>query len=276
MRRRAPRLGSFKLNTRNPVAYFNSSGKFKQFFKGLRSPKTRYHLADVASSASSSIPPSPHVLLTNIGDMFAANQVKETMRVGEEVDDRIISTGTTSMIPDLLQTTTKVRHIHSFGALGPVEPFFSLSSPVPEDLVAMISDQDMSDNDAGEGMLDVADFIDFGDSSSDDDTAVIKPLSPSSSQENWRSAVSYDKVVNDPFQNLLGHFDTPFLVTAFRRNQDRHSAGTRYAYDDPVPRALKGPRLGAFSISPKSPIKNSVRQRKEKMRASRARSSSCL
>ena len=274
--RRGPRFGSFRIEKSRPLAYFDHHAKLRLVQAMIPPSRIYEHLADDASIISSNAPPSPHAPLIDSSGMVAPDQVKETNGVTEKTDSCIISTETDVMIPGLLETAPEIGYLFDRDILGPPEAFFSYDHPMPSGSFLDFRDRNVSDDDDGEDVLNVSDFIDFGNGSSDDEPADTKPLSPSSSQENCHSTLLSDKAVDKSYPDLLSHFDKAALVTSFRRNQDRHSAGTQYAHDDTATRALKGPRLGAFSISPKSPIKSSIQQRKEKAQTSRNRSLSYL
>ena len=263
--RRGPRLGTFAINIRKHVGFIDQFGKVQ-----VEPPfKTDDSVVDLASNKSSSVPPSPNNSLVSIGDTDAASQERGSRKVGVGMDNRRIGSET-DLVLDLFQTALGPGYVYNGDLLGPAEAFFSLDGHGPEASTAAFVDPEMSDDDLGEDVLNVADFIDFGDPSSDDETAATKPLSPSSSQENRPSAIASGKAADNSCRDLLGHLEKAARITAFRRNQDR----IRYTQNNSARRAFKGPSLGTASLSPKSPIKSTVRQRKEKIPVSHTRSHS--
>ena len=233
-------------------------------------------MVDIPPSTGSSAPSSPHVYLSDFTKGFVADLAKKNIE--QEAKSAMVGTGTNLMIPGLLHTAPGIEHVNSGDVLGPPEAFFPFRSIGPDGLVVTTdADFDMDDNDDSEGLLKFEDFIDFGDDSSDDDAGTIgtNPLSPSSTEAK-ASAAPIAKAASNPTQALLDHFDRTDVITAFRRNQNRHNAEMRRTNINPAPHALKGPRLGAFSISPKSPIKSTIQQRKEKMNAFKAHSTTYL
>lgn len=163
--------------------------------------------------------------------------------------------------------------------LGPPEAFYPFRSVGPDGRVLDPDDNDEEDDDDDdEQMLNVNDFIDFGDGSScdenddrDEDLATIASTSDGdmTSPTNWNPPSVPDTAASSPSmvtaQSLLDHFDRG-VVTSFRRNQNRHKmllkspVRSQISMDAPTVHgsAIKGGRYAAAN-SPITP------RRKRKM-----------
>ena len=138
----------------------------------------------------------------------------------------------------------------SDGITGPPEAFFPLED---------FGMEPQDDDEDPEDQLDISDFIDFGDGSSDSngegenepesEDLLVSPLS-SQKLPTIRPKQSKDRTSS---QSLLNHFDKG-IVSAFRRNQHRHQSVLRRPLTPSRSLAIKGGRHLAAS-SPISPMR---------------------
>jgi hypothetical protein len=168
--------------------------------------------------------------------------------------------------------------------LGPPEAFYPFRSVGPDGRLLDHDDDnhgDDDDDDDDEQMLNVNDFIDFGDGSSsgdnddrDDDLATIESSTSDAGMTSptiWNPPSAPETVASSPTvtsaQSLLDHFDRG-VVTSFRRNQHRHKmllkSPVRGQMSMAAPTvsgsAIKGGRFAAANspITPKRKRKLSV------------------
>lgn len=157
-------------------------------------------------------------------------------------------------------------------AIGPSEAFFPFTSVEANGAIFQnIDDYEFDEEDFSnpEDMLDIRHYIEFDDSSSEDDNGDEDPLSESltTSREGLSGVRPTTATSEDQVHPLLNHFDSG-VVGAFRKNQNRHQLLSRNAESHaslafhgpnrPV-RGIKGGRLEAAN-TPITPL------RKQKMR----------
>jgi hypothetical protein len=138
------------------------------------------------------------------------------------------------------------------------DAFYALDHAVMED--EDDDDDDDDDEDPDEAQLDIDAFIDFGQHDSDSPDGELEgeideltsPITPLSTQRLPTITPKRSRGRSSS-QNLLEHFDKG-VVSAFRRNQNRHQAVLRRPVTGTRVQAIKGGRQGAANI-PISPIR---------------------
>ena len=259
--RRGPPLGSFRPDPKKPIAIIDHTGKFMIIYPATRPPKTsRLFGNSPPGSASSGAPSSPSAPFM----WFAEDNedLEREMNAEKEAESTMIGTDTNLMIPG-------VEHVSCGDAQGPPEAFHSCHSR-PSGAVVTDEDFEMDGNDGETGLFPYEDYINFGTDTSADEaetSSAAKPFSPSSTEVK-ATVLPAAKATNNPSNDLLAHLSQKELVAAFRRDQNNRIASMHRTNINPASHALKGPRLGEFSISPKSPIKSPIQHRKEKINAS--------
>ena len=163
-----------------------------------------------------------------------------------------------------------MEHILGGQVLGPPEAFYSFKS---FDASGNMLDDDESDDfgsvdddNDGENLLNLHDFIDFGDSSASDNDnrkpieessdATTRPPTPIAPYTDTSRAISRPTLQNSTSTTLLSHLDRG-VVSSFRRNQTRHQNLLRRP---PINSSLYGIKGGRHLVA-NSTI-NPIRKRK--------------
>jgi len=148
-----------------------------------------------------------------------------------------------------------------FGALGPPEafmPFTSISADgtMIQDSISSYDEDDLTDDD----VLNVEDFLNFGEEDSDDAEVDTQDDSGGTPADTPSTPAQHTQFPSeDQTHPLLSHFDTG-VVGAFRRNQNLHQLITRNAttqnslafsgpYGQGAIRGIKANRLAAANTS---------------------------
>ncbi|KAJ5132561.1 hypothetical protein N7448_006719 [Penicillium atrosanguineum] len=211
-RRRGPIMGTFKADPYKPVAIVDCSGK---------------HLVIIPAYAS-----SRHDWLDSTANSMAGtanNSPRQTTLhlVDESDTDALASPNQMDFSPMLASSANLM-----MTALGnDLTPAF-----YPSQDFAIDSSYEDDDEDDPESALNVDDFIDFGNGSSDeeedmdkpfDDEALISPMAnPSSMRQTIGSHTptrNESQPASNPAESFLNHLDKG-IVTAFRRNHNRYQA----------------------------------------------------
>ena len=228
-RRRGPSMGSWIADPTKPIAVIDSSGKHMVIYPAQRNPLMRKTSTTFPSSLSSSSNTSPRASFVSMAKAFdeSDNDPSDFSR-----QDLSLTLGSSAdlMMPGLLHPRPSMDHLQGGQILGPPEAYF------PFKYVGLnrseVTDDEESDNDNDENLLNVHDFIDFGDESSTADekdtkpsgepaSATTTPFSTSTTLEITKSTET--SFTSSSGEGLLRHFDKG-LVSAFRRNQYRHQA----------------------------------------------------
>jgi hypothetical protein len=149
--------------------------------------------------------------------------------------------------------------------MGPPEAFY------PSNSCTVDSTLDDDDDDDGEDVLNVDDFIDFGNGSSDEDMEKEfedgeEPTSPMAASQQ-ASATPTPKQLLEPSQGssaerFLNHLDKG-IVTAFRRNHTRYQALIRLPqHREFMPANSPSRPASVFRNSKASDTKSPTRKRK--------------
>ncbi|KAI9678760.1 MAG: hypothetical protein M1817_005817 [Caeruleum heppii] len=274
-RRIGPALGSWIADPTKPIAIIDSSGKRLIIYPPQTPSRKDSDLSgSMASSGASTVNNSPQTPQANLVPYAPAN-TQDLTRALHHSQGPLSGSAANLMMGGLLHGAPGNEYLLGGQIIGPPEAFYPWRSvDANGELEHEIDDDDADDDD--EEMLNVADFIDFGDDSSEDDddtprhsmsTAKSTPTGAAPSQSASDTQSQQNGSTDDTTQNMLHHFDRG-VVTAFRRNQARH----KYLISRPsLPsrdtlgsgflsnRAIKGGRFAAANspISPKRKRKSS-------------------
>lgn len=223
-RRRGPIMGTFVADPHKPVALVDCTGKHLVIIPAYASSRH-----DWLESAANSVPGT------------ANNSPRQTTLhlVDESDTDALTSPNQTDFSPMLasganLMMTALGNDITPGGqVMGPPEAFY------PSQEFNVDSSFEDDDEDDPESALNVDDFIDFGDGSSDeeqeqdddigkafDDESFISPMAGGSSIQHMGTPTPTRKNSEQHDTNaerFLNHLDKG-IVTAFRRNHNRYQA----------------------------------------------------
>jgi hypothetical protein len=223
-RRRGPIMGTFVADPHKPVALVDCTGKHLVIIPAYASSRH-----DWLDSAANSMPGT------------ANNSPRQTtlQLIDESDTDALASPNQTDFSPMLassanLMMTALGNDLTPGGqVMGPPEAFY------PSQDFSIDSSFEDDDEDDPEAALNVDDFIDFGNGSSDeedndhdndnfngfDDDALISPMATSSMQPRGTPTPtrnSESQQANNA-ERFLNHLDKG-IVTAFRRNHNRYQA----------------------------------------------------
>ncbi|KAJ5211945.1 uncharacterized protein N7498_003591 [Penicillium cinerascens] len=223
-RRRGPIMGTFKADPHKPVALVDCTGKHLVIIPAYASSRH-----DWLDSAANSMPGT------------ANNSPRQTTLhlVDESDTDALASPNQTVFSPMLassanLMMTALGNDLTPGGqVMGPPEAFY------PSQDFTIDSSYEDDDDDDPESALNVDDFIDFGNGSSDeeedmgkpfDDEALISPMAsnlnsmhpPMGTPTPTRNNSESQQASNNA-ESFLNHLDKG-IVTAFRRNHNRYQA----------------------------------------------------
>ncbi|KAJ5643615.1 uncharacterized protein N7484_006122 [Penicillium longicatenatum] len=217
-RRRGPIMGTFVADPHKPVALVDCTGKHLVIIPAYASSRH-----DWLDSAANSMPGT------------ANNSPRQTtlQLIDESDTDALASPNQTDFSPMLassanLMMTALGNDLAPGGqVMGPPEAFY------PSRDFAIDSSFEEDDEDDPESALNVDDFIDFGNGSSDeddmgnlDDDALISPMTGGSSLPNMGTPTpkrNSDVQQDSKSERFLEHLDKG-IVTAFRRNHNRYQA----------------------------------------------------
>ena len=222
-------MGSWIADPDKPIAVIDSTGKRMVIYPALRQAGTdRSMVGGLADSQSSTVSGSPQ--RTHVG-LYGDMDTQHNSVSSSEQLTPVISSSTRVMMGAPYDGRFENEYLVSGQALGPPEAFYPFMS-VDEHVAAQPLEEDDDDDDDDEIMLNVNDFIDFGDGSSDseddgdpkfaDDFAALSTANTKGAYPVLGSSGG-SRGDKGPFgtQSLLDHFDRG-VVTAFRRNQSRH------------------------------------------------------
>lgn len=144
----------------------------------------------------------------------------------QEQTTTMIGSAANLMMPGLLHGAPGMEHILGGSVLGPPEAFYPFKSIDANGMLLDDEEEDDDDDDDDpEDMLNLQDFIDFGDDSDSvdhmlddsDSTLLAKPLTDTPSKTPGMSVQQSSSI------DLIQHFDKG-VVASFRRNQTRHQS----------------------------------------------------
>ncbi|KAI9752302.1 MAG: hypothetical protein M4579_005686 [Chaenotheca gracillima] len=256
--RRGPSLGSWVADPRKPIAVLDSSGKRLVIYPAQRPPRPDNRFLGASFSYDSSpISASPQTPMASLAD-DSENDHGLMMNGRGSV---LSGPGTNLMMGGLLHGVPSTEQSAAGSQLfGPPEAFYQFWDPAMNSALNTDDDDDGDHQvDDDEAMLNVDDFLDFGDSSSSDGDEAEEKKTKSSRRFSSSSKADADmcldssaqspprlserrfsgtKTNNSFSERLLNHLDRG-VVTSFRRNQlrpkARHSASSRSALRDDSP-----------------------------------------
>ncbi|KAI9811302.1 MAG: hypothetical protein M1832_000916 [Thelocarpon impressellum] len=274
-RRLGPALGSWIADPCKPVAFVDSTGKRMVIYPALRPARKAQHVSSGPSSGSSTMNTSPQTPSARLADDGATPRYDFSHQLYSP-------SGANLSITSLLHRAHTHAFLHAGQILGPPEAFYPFRSVTTDGRLEEVEEfyEDDDDDDDEETMLNIKDFIDFGDTSSCEDNdgredtstpgspGLCGPATASSPVQKssaWPDGYSSSDATAN---NMLDHFDRG-VVTSFRRNQARHKLLINRPARSPVPpglssfaaqSAIKGGRLAAANspITPKRKRKNSA------------------
>ena len=222
--RPGPRLGSFKADPTKPFAMIDCTGDNIVITPAKRPPTAEGRLSQIVSTRASTANASPVMSQSTLTNALNDSDIDPSEFSSQVNADPMLASGSESMA-DILHpvgstTTTQDRRVSgsSQSVFFPLDAMGDINALHPSD------DHDYEDND-GEDLLNVEDFIDFGVDSSENEgdgleTTLPTPLStsPTGRARNVRSGTP---PLNKPSTNdLMAHFDKGVIGT-FRRSQNQ-------------------------------------------------------
>lgn len=214
LRRRGPIMGTFIADPNKPVALVDSSGKHLVIIPAFAS--SRHDWLESATNSvcgtASNSPRAPTMPLMDESDTDALATPTQT-----ELSP-MLSSGANLMMAALGNDTAPGGQV-----MGPPEAFY------PSRDLTFDSSFDEDDDDDPEASLNVEDFIDFGDGSSDEemDDVLASPMVTSSAQGAGAGTPTPTRNADlhqaSSAERFLNHLDRG-IVTAFRRNHNRYQA----------------------------------------------------
>lgn len=256
-RRRGPIRGTFIADRNKPMAIIDCTGKRMVI---LPPTSTNRHdwLFQATESLSSSANNSPRTSLVNLADDSENDiSVPNSQEILSPGLDSMLSSSANFMMTGLFHGAPGSQSYRGGQVMGPPEAFYESNSFV------MDGTFDDDDDDDGEDLLNVDDFIDFGDGSSDEDMdkdgmdtdELTSPVfgAATSGTTTPTGHGNNDSENGVSAEKLLSHFDKS-IVTAFRRNHHRYQTMLKVPSNSPAASSAfrhgKLPSLGnAFSPS---------------------------
>lgn len=176
-----------------------------------------------ASTRTSTANASPVLSQSTLASMLNDSEVKYSDYPSQAPADPMLAAGSESMADILLPVGPTTQRQENSDLAASV--FYPMDGMGDVDTLYPADDQDDDDNDL-EDQLDVADFIDFGVDSSEEEDGVLDTVlpTPSSTSPTGASAHIHPKTSspNNPSTNdLLAHFDKG-VIGAFRQGQHQH------------------------------------------------------
>ncbi|KAF2145015.1 uncharacterized protein K452DRAFT_305959 [Aplosporella prunicola CBS 121167] len=220
-KRNGPVRGFFTLDPKRPIAFVDSTGT-RMVLLPARTPDKENPLwpGSTASSTANNSPRSSFQMLN-----------------GEESD---FSDGTNRNLVDIMLSGVSGAFGGNNFPIGPPEAFFPFVDVQLDGTIVADDEYDEDEMDEGENLLDVHDFIDFGEGETDegDDETDVPTAGNSPTTVNaghTPARPSGLSAAQEMSRNMLQHFDRG-VVTSFRRNQNRYRDVARLP-DDPAMRA---------------------------------------
>ncbi|MCJ1392684.1 hypothetical protein MMC18_005555 [Xylographa bjoerkii] len=260
MRRNGPSMASWIVDPTKPIAVIDSTGKTMLIYAAPRSAQKTP--AGFVSSLSSSTTTSPKTSFASLAHGFENDEMDHSDLSSQEQPTTVIESGANLMLSGLLHGGPGSEHILGGQVLGPPEAFYPFTSMDANGLMFDDDEFEEDDDDDPEYMLNLQDFIDFGDSSSDselendtnaDSSALPNPILTMSKNKFTPVRAGSVSTQQSSTQNLLQHFDRG-VVSSFRRNQTRHQSLLRRPNLSSSFAAIKGGRHIAANI-PISPLR---------------------
>ena len=265
-----PRLGSWITDPTKPLAVV--SGKSLIVYPAQRpASKAGKIFPTVASSGVSSAVASPRVSVPRLATPSRPVATDDSEVERTALSSREAPTPTTGPGPNLMLAGLGLGggNMLSAHVLGPPEAFYPFHSIGADG--TMISDGidgEDDDDDDGEDDLNIDDFINYGESSDDDEQeagsvneGLQSPTGPLSDQFKEKDTSTPSASPTTPSHNFLDRFDKG-LVTAFRRNQYNRGGTNSFPSSSPPPFQHTGNALKSNAFADPSFISSSLKKRK--------------
>lgn len=260
-RRRGPVLGTFVADPNKPVAVVDCTGQRLVIIPAYASSRHDW-LASATASMSGTTDNSPRATTMQVID--------------ESESDALISPTRTNYSPMMSSSAnlmmTAVGNDTQAGGqvMGPPEAFYPSNSYSADG--GYDEEEEDDEDDDGEDILNVDDFIDFGNGSSDEEMDKVfeetdEPTSPvlaSPIQANTTPIAAHHDDPNHrtSAERFLNHLDQG-VVTAFRRNHTRYQALIRLPqHREFMPANSPSRPASVFRHAKVADSKNSSRKRK--------------
>ena len=262
-------MGMWIADPKKPVVVINASGKNIIIHPTQRTLKVDNNFSKVASSGSNSVANAAYRYgFADAFNPFAESESDRSYPSSQDLMGPMLGAGTNLMMPGLLHGGPGMEHILGGQVLGPPEAFYPFRS-VGQDGLCLEDDDEYGD-DYGEvdQHLNMDDYIDYGDDSSDineepeqanDDFASTTTIDFAAS--TLKSTPIEPTTVAAPAsttQHLLRHLDKKGVVGAFRKNHDRVKARMRQPTFNTSTYGLSGEIKGgrhAAANNPFSPLR---------------------
>ena len=265
-------MGTWIVDSTKPCAVIDSTGENMIIRPATRPSKSNHMPVSIANSITSTANASPIVSQQKLATLPGDNSTDPVGFSGNmyEFNDPVLGPGSDivaasaplppghSRQPSMAHSFTAPSVFLPMDAMGDVGSFFEGDS---------LHDDDDDNDDDDDALLNIDDFIDFGDDSSEDedqatcdDSALTSPVTAERPGPVQLKTPSPDAVMAS--DDLMKHLDK-HIVSAFRRGQPHHQSQPRPRHGNLVLNsyALKGKRQ-ATANTPTSP------QRKRKMSGS--------
>ena len=231
-------MGTWIVDSTKPCAVIDSTGENMIICPATRPSKSNSMPVPIANSITNTANASPTVSqqkLASVPDHAAIDSSRFLAQASMyEYNDPVLGPGSDIVAASAVLPTGHSRQPstdHSFTAPSvflPVDAFVDFASLVEENY---LNDDDDDDDDDDDALLNIDDFIDFGDDSSEDedqavgdDSALTSPVTAEGSGSIQLKTPSSDATITS--DNLMKHFDK-HIVSAFRRGQPHHQTQAR-------------------------------------------------
>lgn len=252
-----PHMGSWIADPTKPIAIVDSTGTKVVVFPPQRPKKPNQVFASLGSSASSAHS-SPRFSVPQLATAVDDSEIEQSARSSQDPVSPMFGSSPNLMMSGLLNVGPSNEQLPGGQVLGPPEAFFPFTNFDAGGNVIMDEDEDEDEDD----LLNLNDFIDFGEDT--DDSATEGPLN----EPHSPSTSSVTSTVSAPLKpettssgkpstpTLMDHLDKG-VITAFRRSQYNQKTAQRHPSDGSLQRAnpaFKGGRHAAADV-PLSPLK---------------------
>ena len=251
-------MGSWIADPTKPMAIVDSTGTRLVIYPPQRPQKRNQFFASLGSSAASSANSSPRPSMSQLAIAVDDSEAEPSARSSQDPVSPMFGSSPNLMMSGLVNVGPGSEHLTGGQVLGPPEAFFPFTNFDAGGNVIMDEDDDEDEDD----LLNLDDFIDFGEDTdgSDHEGAIAEPHSPSaSSMTSGISATPKPAKMSSATPStpsLMDHLDKG-VVTAFRRSQYNHRPTQRRPSKGSLQRvnaAFKGGRRAAAD-PPLSPLK---------------------
>ena len=273
--RRGPRLGTWTVNVLKPRAAVCSTGENVIICPATRPSKSDRLSISIAKSISSTANPSPAISQQALATLPDPNSTDPSGFSAKgsmyEYNDPVLGPGSDIVAASAPQSTGHRRQPPMAHSFTPPSVFLPMDAMAEDgsfvDDNYLNDDDDDDDGDDDDALLNIDDFIDFGDDSSEDgnqaagnDSTLTSPVTAEAPSPVQLKTPSPDATMAS--EDLMKHLDK-HIVSAFRRGQSHHQPQPRPRHGNLALNsyALKNKRQAAAS-APMGP------QRKRKMSGS--------